>query len=161
MKAEIFKSILALNFTALRLDDPFLSFQFEQWPIWFAPGIVWYDKGEFHSLLAQVPAPGGNDTSGEKVTAALFDLYVQSKWNFRKTTSTVFVFDEKGSSMTTVKPATGIRSMIRKGSEEMLSLIREDANVDCRDFPCTTLTEYCTHCQFKTTCKALRNWENQ
>ena len=161
IKSEIFKSILALNFTALRLDDPFLSFQFEQWPVWFAPGIVWYDKGEFHSLLAQVPAPQGNDASGEKVTAALFDLHVQSKWNFRKTTSTVFVFDEKGSSMTTIKPATGIRSLIRKGSEEMLSLIREDANVDCRDFPCTTQTEYCTHCQFKTTCKSLRNWENQ
>lgn len=160
IKSEIFESILALNFTALRLDDPFLSFQFEQWPVWFAPGIVWYDKGEFHSLLAQVTDPAGDDSKGERVTAALFDLYVQSKWNFRKTTSTVFVFDEKGSSMSTVKPASGIRSMIRKSSAEMLSLIHEDANVDCRDFPCTDNTDLCQHCQFKTTCKALCAWEN-
>ena len=160
IKSEVFASILSLNFTALRLDDPFLSFQFEQWPVWFAPGIVWYDKGQFHSLLAQVSDPDGDDGHGSRVTAALLDLYVQSKWNFRKTTSSVFVFHENGGFFSPVEPALSIRSLIRKSSKEMLALIREDANVNCRDFPCTDQKKYCEHCQFKGTCRALCAWEN-
>ncbi|MBR2425947.1 MAG: hypothetical protein IKB16_04310 [Lentisphaeria bacterium] len=159
IKSEIFASILSLNFTALRLDDPFLSFQFEQWPVWFAPGIVWYDKGQFHSLLAQAWDPEGEDGIGSRVTAALLDLYVQSKWNFRKTTSSVFVFHETGGFFSPLEPEAAIRSLIRESSTEMLALIGEDGNVNCRDFPCTSSESYCENCQFKGTCKALCNWE--
>lgn len=159
LKSEVFASILSLNFTALRLDDPFLSFQFEQWPVWFAPGIVWYDKGQFHSLLSQVSDPEGDDGTSSRVTAALLDLYVQTKWNFRKTSSSVFVFHETGGFFSPLEPEPAIRTLIRKSSQEMLSLIQDDANVNCRDFPCTEQIRYCKNCQFKGTCQALCAWE--
>lgn len=161
-KSSVFQNILALDFTDLRLEDPFLSFQFEQWPVWFAPGIVWHEKRKFHMLLCDVPGERGKEDIAPRVTAALFQLFVRSKWNnCRGATASAFIFQEGAGDFVPLDPYPDIRNIIRKSSAEMLALVHEDSLVDYRDFPCTEDSANCKTCQFAGTCKALQQWEQQ
>lgn len=152
-----FRDMLALDLTDFRLEEDFYSFQFEQYPVWFAPGLVFFQDGKFRMILFR----GGPCDEQEKdsVTAALFALYVRSKWKKQGVATMLFTFTPEQAQFQEIRAADRIRTRIRTGAERMLRKIRPDGTVLHTDFSKACEEKTCAECLFRSTCAALDAWE--
>ncbi len=160
VKSFLFAELLNLDITDFRLDETFFSFQFEQYPIWFAPGLVYFRNGVFNMLLFHNSEEGD---AGEEVRilAGLFAMYVRSKWKKQEYATQLFSFSSFRAELMDIRPLERVRTRIRQNAGAMFSKIKPDGTVCCEDFACTEDTEICRTCQFAGTCGMLNEWHRK
>ncbi len=172
MKAPWFHDILQLDILHFRFDDDLISILFEQWPVWFSPGLVFFSGKRFNMLLcsasetvcppAEESGPDGDPLPDPAaVTAALFEMHIRSKWQREPPQARLFRFGPDGADAEEIRSFPGIRELIRNGASEMFSLIRPDGSVRFEDFPKTQVPERCGRCPHAGTCRLLDHWADR
>ena len=171
MKVPWFHDILQLDVMHFRFDDDLISILFEQWPVWFSPGLVFFSGKQFNMVLcsaSETVCPSGEESDTEDdlpdpacVTAALFEMHIRSKWQREPPLARLFRFGPDGADVEEIRPEPGIRTLIRNGAGEMFSLIRPDGSVRFGDFPKTPDPIRCVGCQYAGTCRLLDQWADR
>ena len=167
MKAPWFQDILKLDVMHFRFGDDLIALHIDQWPVWFAPGLVFSLGKRFNMFLCSASIPDSlspKETEPDelpdpvRVTAALFEMHVRSKGRQEAPLARLFRFGQDGAEWEEIQPCPDIRALIRSGAEAMFSRIRPDGSVHFGDFPKTSEPEQCADCQYAGTCRMLDQW---
>jgi len=160
-QSDLIADVSGLSFLDLRTDDVFLSFGGKGFPVWLAPGLIYFREGAASTINAEVRLTEREDSSDFFARIgrqnSMFALYCRERYPGYPVNTTTFTFSQGLSSVVYNLFEPDVESLIEQSSAEMLDLIDKDGLVHPEDFPPCENTDHCRRCRYQSACRLLED----
>lgn len=161
IRSELIREIAAMDILDLRTDEKFLRIDYKGFPIWLAPGLVFFRNGTvcaFDCLARKSMENEDMDAHMDRIAlmGSIFALYRDQRHPTYPAFYSVCTLYDRTAALLMNLYGEDPRPMIDESSSKMLCLIRYDGSVDPDHFPCAEDKSACELCQYQTACRLMQ-----
>lgn len=161
IRSELLREIAAMDILDLRTDEKFLRIDYKGFPVWLAPGLIFFRQGTVCALDCVAresieEEPPEVRMKRIAMLGSIFAMYRDQKYPAYPTFHSVYSLSNGSATLLMNLHGGDPRPLIDASSSEMLCLIRYDGTVDPDRFPCTENKSACELCQYQTACRLMQ-----